>query len=249
MKKIIYLTSVLSMLLFTSCDFLDSGDSGESYADSVAYATTHVIDNIYDATIDEYYFSVDAGPSILLLDEDLSIGYTFTEGERVVIYYTLTEDYTTASGKLLEGAAYNCNYGMKLFGVEGVLISESVTVRTEEEYNALPSDELSYISESVGYSNGYINLIASFTADDINDVKLYLVEDLTMSSEDQEVGYLYFELKFDRGIDTSGSKTYEKYISLSTADFDYLLNGINGIVLRATTVSGGATESVIEFNM
>ncbi|MFR9504252.1 MAG: NigD-like C-terminal domain-containing protein [Rikenellaceae bacterium] len=247
MKKIIYLSTILSTLLFTSCDFLD-GDEG-SYADSAAYASTHIVESLSDEDTEMYYFTTDAGQKMLLIDDAMSSSYTFTEDERIVMYYRVIEDYTTEAGKLLEGAAYDCNYGVRLFGVEEVLMGKSATVSTEEQSDAIANNKLTYIYNNVGYSNNYINLCAALTTSDIDNVEIYLVENLMVDPNEYENGYAFFELRYNSGKSTTSDRTYERYISLSTADFEQKIDGMNGIILRATTMNNDEIDIKIEFNL
>ncbi len=239
MKHQFLLTALLSIITLSSCN--NNSDSPEpgSYADSAAYVTTYVVPNLEDEDQKEYIFETDKGEKLFLVDNQLPAEYDFEDLERIIIYFAIIEDYSDEGGELLEGAAYDCQYGFRLFSIGDVLCSETATVTTEEEDKAIVDHAISYIYNSISYSNNYINMIAGLRADKIGNVELYLVENLYEDPEKSEEGYLNLELRYNRGTDEAMGSTYDKYISLNLEQFEERLEDMDGIILRAVTLSAG----------
>ncbi len=247
MKRPLLATTLLSALLFTSCELDNNASAPGTYPDSAAYVTVEITENLAgDEEEDVYIFETDNGITLFLADDAMSYNYDFTDGERLIIYFALIEKYD--EGSEAEGAAYDCDYGLRLFRLYGVHLSESVTVESEEQSEAIADHAISYIYDSIGYSYDYINMVAGIRADDLDDVRFYLVENLAEESGKDEEGYLNLELRYDRGTDEAIGSTYDQYISLNIEQFADQLEDMEGILLRAVTLNSGTIYIKIDID-
>ncbi len=244
MKRSILFTTLLSALLFVSCDLGGQTNAPGSYADSAAYVTTHIIESEEEDGEDKYYFETGNGYKFFLTDNAMTYEFDFVDEQRAIIYFALIEEYD--EGSELEGAAYDCDFGLRLFSAYEVHVSQSATVESEEESEAIPDHAISYIYDSVGYAFDYINMVAGVRADDLDDINFYLVENLYEESEGSKEGYLDLELRYDRATKEAMGNTYDQYISLDLKPFAEQLKGKKGVMLRAVTLNSGTIYITID---
>ncbi|MFI3263777.1 MAG: NigD-like C-terminal domain-containing protein [Rikenellaceae bacterium] len=240
MKHNFLFAALLASLTFVSCNDNQEREPG-SYADKGAFASLKVVESLEDAEENVYYFVLDNGTKVFLADNPIGAKLDEANDERVVIYYALIEDYSEAESETLPGASYDCEYGLRLFNIKRVFVSESATVNTEKESEAIADHALSYVYDSFTYSNGYINLLAGMKADKIDEVKLYLVENLSEEPDQTDEDYLNLELRYDRATDESMGYTYEEFASLSLEQFQDQLADKKGVMLRMITLKSGTT--------
>ncbi len=238
--------SLLTLVALTSCDLGDSSQTSGSYADSATYLTACVVENIDDATQKEYYFLTDSDVKIFLADNVMTTNVAFSEGQRIIGYFAIIESYLTEEGALLEGAAYGCEYGMRLFDISEVYTSESITVTTDEQEALLPDQSLLYVYDSVGYSYDYINFTAGVMCQNLGNMKLYLVENLTSLNGSVTDDYLYLELRFDSGSEDGVGTQSDIYISLDTKDFAEQLEDKSGIIVSVPTENNGTISIQVD---
>ncbi|MFI3316933.1 MAG: NigD-like C-terminal domain-containing protein [Rikenellaceae bacterium] len=254
MKHPILLAALLSLLVTTACNSSDN-DAPEwgTYPESATYATTRIVENLEDEDQDEYYFEMGSGIKLFLTDNAMSSDYDFVEGERVVIYYTVLEDYSDQdSADKKQGSLYDCDYGMRLFNLFTVKTSQSIVISNDDENEAVANHSISYIYGgnylSIGY--GYINMVAALKAEDHDDSKLYLAKNLADMPDDDDIKeeYLYLDLRYDRGTAESTGTTLEQYVSLSLEDFEEELAGKEGVMLRLRTLNSGTFYVELTFS-
>ncbi|MFI3285221.1 MAG: NigD-like C-terminal domain-containing protein [Rikenellaceae bacterium] len=246
MKHPFLLTLLLSVFTLTSCNSDSDSPEPGTYPDSAAYVVTQITQNLEDETAEEYIFLTDKGDKLFLVDNQLAGDYEFADLSRIIIYFAIIEDYSKEGNEELEGAAYDCDYGVRLFSLNEVLSSETAIVTTEEESDAIADHAISYIYNSISVDENYINLAAGLRYDKLANIKLYLVENLSTDPEESEEGFLNLELRYDRGTDEAMGSTYDQYISLSLADFKERLEDMDGIILRAVTLSSGTINIKLE---
>lgn len=239
MKQIQLLTTLFALFALSSCSLPNDTVEPGSYPDTAAYVTTYITEDIEDNEEQVYIFVTDSGQRLFLADNRLAGDYEFEEAERLVVYFSLIEDYDEPEFEGSEGAAYDCRYGLRLFNIVPVLTSQSITIESEEQSEEIADHAISYIYDSINLSYGYINMVAALRADKISDVELYLVENLTIEPEKSEEGYLNLELRYNRGSDEAIGSTYEKHVSLSLEQFEEQLEDAKGVMLRAVTLNGG----------
>ncbi len=239
MKQHFLLTAILSIFTLTSCSLDDDYVEPGTYPDRSLYATTCITPNLEDEDEQEYIFVTDSGQKLFLSDNQITGDYEFEDQKRLIIYFALIEDYSAEGSETLEGAEYDCEYGLRLFGINEVLMSETVTVNTEDESAALADHAISYIYDSISFSYNHINMLAGLRADKIGEIGLYLVENLAVAPEETKDNYLNLELRYDRGTDEAMGSTYERYVSLNLDSFAERLEDMDGIILRARTLNGG----------
>ncbi len=247
MKQTILLTALISLFAFTSCNNDDPKPG--TYPDKAAYATISVVESLEDSDEEVYYFTTDDGEKLFLTENKLPTKYEFENLKRVAVYYTVIEDYSKEGSEALAGAAYDCDRGIRLFGIRGVFTSESVDVTTEDESAEYPDHILSHVYRNIGYSNNYINLLAGFQADDIDDVKFYLVNNTFETPKETKEDYLNLELRYDRGSDEELGYTYEEYVSLNIEEYKTLLEGKKGVLLRLKTKESGTIFVKIDIDL
>ncbi|MFI3324045.1 MAG: NigD-like C-terminal domain-containing protein [Rikenellaceae bacterium] len=246
MKHLFLIASLFSLVALTSCDLGDDSQVSGTYADSAAYLTACVVENIDDATKKEYYFLTDYDTKIFLADNQMTTTVAFSEGQRIIGYFALIESYLDDEGSLLEGAAYGCDYGMRLFDMSEVYTSESITVTTDEEEALLPDQSLLYVYDSVGYSYDYINFTAGVMCENLGNMKLYLVENLSQFTTILTTDYLNLELRFDSGSEDGVGTQSDVYISLDTSDFAEQLESKNGIIVSVPTTNSGTISIQVD---
>ncbi len=247
MKQNLLFATLLSALTFVSCNESVEPQEPGTYPDKASYASISVIESKEVENEELYYFTLDNGDKMFLVDNPKEIDLESANHERIVICYAVIEDYSAEGSESLEGASYECDYGVRLFETVEVFLSESVTVETEDESDEFADHALAYLYDSFIYSNGYINILAGIKADKLSDVKFYLVENLSEEADKTEDGYLNLELRYDRGTDESIGSTYEQYVSLSLEQFQEQLEGMEGVLLRVKTVSSGTGFAKITF--
>ncbi len=248
MKHLLLFATLISSLLFTSCNDEKESLIPGTYPDTASYAVTRVVEDLENEDGLAIYFTLDNGKDLFLSDDQLAVDYGYSNGQRVVIYYAVIEDYSTDEGAALEGAAYECDYGVRLFGIRKVYTTEAATVTTQEESDAIADHAVSYIYNSVTTSNGYINMVAALRADKMENIKLYLVENLNDEPELSAAGYLNLELRYDRGTTEAMGSTYEEYVALDLAPFATQLEGKKGVILRAITLNSGTINVKIDID-
>ncbi len=245
MKRLFLLATIFSAFALTSCNETSNKEWG-TYPDSAAYVTTHIVESLDDPDVDKYYFETDKGNKIFLADNQMTTSYKFVEGERLVAYFALTEDYSKEADKLLEGAAYDCDYGFRLFEIVKVYTSKAEEVTTEEQSDAIADQAVAYIYKSISYSYGYINMVAGFKTPKLDDIQLYLVENLSTDPDETKKDYLNLELRYDSGSEQLTGSTYEVYASLSLEPFAEQLVGKKGVLLRVRTSSSDVVNVAID---
>ncbi|MFI3332270.1 MAG: NigD-like C-terminal domain-containing protein [Rikenellaceae bacterium] len=239
MKHHFLLTALLCLFTLSSCSLDDDYVEPGTYPDRSLYATINITPNLEDEDEEEYIFVTDSGQKLFLSDNKLTGDYEFEDQKRIIIYFALIEDYDAEGAEALKGAAYDCEYGLRLFGIQEVKSSETVIINTQEENEALADHAISYIYDSINYSYNHINMLAGLRADKIDEVGIYLVENLAVEAEEQKENYLNLELRYDRGTDEAMGSTYERYVSLNLDQFAERLESMDGIILRARTLNGG----------
>ncbi|MFI3281047.1 MAG: NigD-like C-terminal domain-containing protein [Rikenellaceae bacterium] len=248
MKNNLLLTALVSSLALVSCNKNDDTPEWGTYPDSAAYATVHVVESLENADEEKYYYQTDKGTKLFLADNMITADYEFEDNTRSIIYFTLIEDYSKEGSEELEGASYDCEYGLRLFGIRNVHASQRADVTTEEESDAIADHAISYIYTNFSYGYDYINLIAGIRADKLADVNFYLVKNDSCEPEDSKDGYLSLELRYDRGTDEAIGSTYDEYISLSLADFAEELEGMDGVIVRVKTLQNGTSSFKVDFD-
>lgn len=253
MKPATLIAAILGLFVFISCNAGDDTPEPGSYADSAAYATIYLIDSA-EATDDEddseddsednsdeekYYFKTDNGIKLFLVDNTITAKYDLVEGKRIIIYFSAIEDYSKEGNETLEGALYGCDYGLRLFGVREVHASTAAVVTTEEEEDAIEDHAISYLYNNISFGGNYINLLLGARADDIDDVRFYLVDNQFEAPSKSYEGYLNLELRYDRGTDEAMGLTYEEFVSLDVTPFEEQLEGMDGVLLRVVTLNSG----------
>ncbi len=249
MKKTIYYCWVLfAAFAFASCDLNDDKLEPGTYITNILYATTFIVEDTANDDEEICYFEVDKGTKLFLADNRLSSKYTLTDGQRVVLYFTPIEDYSQEGSESLEGAAYDCDFGIRLFGIRNVFMGQCVTVTDQEENEAIVDHALAAISPQITVTGNYIiTLYAAIQADDTDDVKFHLVENKAEEAKNSEEGYLDLELRYDRGTDQEVGYTYEEYISLDAEPFAELIDELDGVRLRVLTKNSGTVYFKLDF--
>lgn len=247
MKHNLLFATLLSALTFASCnDNVDTREPG-SYPDRAAYVSITAIESKEVENEEVYYFTMDNGDKLFLVDNPENVDLESSNHERIIICYAVIEDYSAEGSESLDGASYECDYGVRLFETVDVSLSEAVTVETEDESDEIADHALAYLYDSFVYGGGYINILAGVKADKLANIKFYLVENLSEEADETEDGYLNLELRYDRGTDESIGSTYEQYVSLSLDKFQEQLEGMDGILLRVKTVTSGTGFAKITF--
>ncbi len=256
MKLSNFYPALLSLFALTlvSCELTDYSQEPGTYADSASFVTVHQTNNIDPSVSDfVYYFEMDNGTFLYLADKDENYDeYTFKDQKRVVLYYAVIEDYSSTEDAQRDGAAYGCDYGLRLFGVDEVFTAESAVVTTKEESKAIEDDRLEYIYNSISYSDGYINMIAGTDYNYSTDIQFYVVENLYEEAGETDNFYINLELRYDDGVDDDDDvvgSTVDNYVSINMEDYiDRIISEDKaGIILRAnTTASGGDVYIKVE---
>ncbi len=246
MKHYLFSVALFALISLSSCSLPNDSAEPGTYPDTATYVTTYIVEDLEDEDEEVYIFETDGGQKLFLADNCLNGEYEFEELERLVIYFAVIEDYDAEEFAESEGAAYDCEFGLRLFNVVDVLTAETLTVETEEQSDQIADHAISYIYDSIYLSNGYINMVAGLRADKLSDVNLYLVENLAVEPEKSEEGYLNLELRYDRGTDEAIGSTYDKYVSLSMEQFEEQLEEADGVILRAKTLNGGTINIMLD---
>lgn len=175
MKKNI-LFALSAALLAASCEKNDS--YYENLPDIYLYATVMEVgvdptsddDTQDDADQDDsaepaIYFQLDNDETFVVAEnvsqtdlEDLKVG------ERVIAGVSLSKDQEQ-----------DYTYIAKLYNVVPVWLGELATVTTEQESEDIANDALSYISNNITLTQGYLNLLVACKSVNIDNVKFYLV--------------------------------------------------------------------------
>ncbi|MFI3240836.1 MAG: NigD-like C-terminal domain-containing protein [Bacteroidales bacterium] len=232
MRKLFSYSLLLATALFiTSCDNNDDWDLPQGYT----FAT--VMEDSEDETI---YFMMDNDESFVVTNNKTNIDLEKLEiGDRVVAGVTLVKD---------ESAIYD--YTADLYVVYMVRIGESVVVSTEEESDEIPDDKLSYVVSNISLTRGYLNLLAGYLTDNVEDVKFYLVENLVSDDETDETSeegeYLNLELRYDNAYQDGNGNAYESYVSFDMESYRDRLEDMDGVKLRINTLKSGVITVTIK---
>ncbi len=248
MKQFILLTALFASLIFSSCNNDDNYQEPGTYPDKAAYATIHAVQSLEDDQELVYCFELDNRDRLFLAEDQLSVDYDFEDLSRVVIYYAIIEDYSDEGSEQLPGASYDCYYGLRLFGIRDVYTSEAKVIQTEEENDALKDHAISYVYTNMSFSNNHINMVAGLRADKMENIKLYLVENLFEEADKSKDGYLNLDLHYDRGTDEAMGSTYEEYVSLDVTPFSAQLADKKGVLLRMITLNSGTIYIKIDID-
>ncbi len=238
MKKILLLAAFIGALTFVGCNKDDNYQEWGTYPETMLYATLDIVENLENADEEEYIFTTDNGIKVFMVDSKVG-NLTLSDaedGERMIISFTVIEDYTEKGDSSLEGAAYDCDYGLRLFGLRRVVEAQKEVVTTKEDDEAIADMPFSYIMSSISYRHGYINMTGRIAADSFEDINIYLVDNQYSEPDETKKGYYNLELRLDRGTDAERPKqNFDEYISLNLSQFETELKDMDGILLRIVT--------------
>ncbi len=253
MKLQLSLLTLFSALLMSACNPSSSAPEHGTYPDTACFATLSIEEEIEDSTEEKYILTTDKGIRLFMVDNKVTGKFEHEDGDRLVIYFAVIEDYSKKESDgddtVLEGSLYNCKYGIRLFDVTRVQVAENIVVETEEDSDKYNDHALSYLYDSIKYSDGYINMMAGLRADDINKVKLYLVENNSTDPAQSAEGYLNLELRYDRGSNEAVGSTYNEYVSLDVSDYADRLSDMKGVLLRIVTSKSGTIHIKIDIEI
>ncbi|MFI3248107.1 MAG: NigD-like C-terminal domain-containing protein [Rikenellaceae bacterium] len=226
MKKLLIIpTLIIAALAMTSC--LNS-DNSDNYISVNGFVTAF---EDLDQEIG-VAFRTDYGVKFYVSQNNTSVELSDVEpGDRKVV-----------TGILYESKLDDYVFSGVLSSIQDVQSGEWLSVSTEEEYDALPSDTpLVGIQSNTSLTMGYLNIYVGFNGYDFSKAKFYLVEDLTLMDTDNTIvdGYCYLELLVhndESNISDDDDDVCEGYVSFYLGDLSDKLSNISGVMLRLTTV-------------
>lgn len=220
---------LIAVLFITSCNNDNDWDWPEGYT----FAT--VMEDTEDEAI---YFMMDNEQSFIVENNKSTVDINNLEvGQRVVVGITLYDDIS---------GLYD--YAADLYVVYAVKMGENVVVTTQEESDEIADDDFSYLVSNISLVNGYLNILAGYTTEDVDNVKFYLVENLVDADEaDSSSNYLDLELRYDNASsEDAKTSSYESYISFDMESFSDKLEGKSGVKLRVKTIKSGTITVTID---
>lgn len=179
------------------------------------------------------HFVMDNQKTLYPGDRSRIAGYEATDGQRAILWFNLLPD-----------AAAGYDYNVAAYYIEDIYTA-SARIVTPDELEALADDPVSLIDAQL--SKTHLTLSVAYNVSDNEKHAFHLVRAEAPADQTQDTaGYLYVELRHDKGSDTAGAER-GYYISFSLEELQESLKDMNGLRMRVHTRFNGIKQVEIKW--